>query len=181
MSKIFGGPSRALPGSVQQIAPESRSNFKETLTQKTFMASHRCGTGLDWDRKQKRGILSSTSAHWTSKKGLRGGLNPICNSSRALQYRASATLEAKEPGCGSAKDSSMDEDKPKTILIVDDQEDDQGVLSWLLGRVGVINPIICLRDGHEALRYLNGETPYADLKRFPFPAALFLDLQMPVM
>jgi CheY-like chemotaxis protein len=75
----------------------------------------------------------------------------------------------------------MDEEKQKTILIVDDQEDDQGVLSWLLGRVGVINPIVSLRDGHEVLRYLNGEPPYADAKRFPFPAAMFLDLQMPVM
>jgi CheY-like chemotaxis protein len=69
----------------------------------------------------------------------------------------------------------------KLILIVDDQEDDQGVLAWMLGRLGVINPIFCLRDGHEALRYLNGEGPYADRDRFPSPAAMFLDLQMPIM
>jgi len=69
----------------------------------------------------------------------------------------------------------------KLVLIVDDQTDDQGILSWMLGKVGVINPIFCLRDGHEALRYLNGDSPYDDRERFPFPAVMFLDLQMPVM
>jgi CheY-like chemotaxis protein len=43
------------------------------------------------------------------------------------------------------------------------------------------NPVLCLGDGHEALRYLNGEGPYIDRDRFPLPAAMFLDLQMPIM
>ena len=75
----------------------------------------------------------------------------------------------------------METQLQKLVLIVDDQVDDQGVLSYMLGRVGVTNPIFCLQDGHEALRYLNGDPPYNDRSKFPFPTALFLDLQMPVL
>ncbi|HUR44226.1 MAG TPA: response regulator [Candidatus Saccharimonadales bacterium] len=75
----------------------------------------------------------------------------------------------------------MEKQLHKLVLIVDDQADDQAVLSYMLGRVGVVNPVFCLQDGHETLRYLNGEPPYSDRSRFPFPAALFLDLQMPVL
>ena len=51
----------------------------------------------------------------------------------------------------------------------------------MLGKVGVINPVRRLRDGHELIRYLNGDPPYADRVKYPLPAAIFLDLQMPVM
>src|SRR4051812_26063206 len=71
--------------------------------------------------------------------------------------------------------------KQNLLLIVDDQEDDQSVLAWMLGRLGVINPVRFLSDGHEAVRYLNGDAPYNDRTKFPLPAALFLDLHMPVM
>jgi CheY-like chemotaxis protein len=72
--------------------------------------------------------------------------------------------------------------KPKNLLlIVDDQEEDQAVLAWMLGQVGVVNPVRTLWDGHEAVRYINGDGPYADRAKFPLPAAIFLDLQMPVM
>jgi CheY-like chemotaxis protein len=67
------------------------------------------------------------------------------------------------------------------LLIVDDQEEDQAVLAWMLRKEGVQNPVRFLRDGHEAVRYINGDGDYADRLRFPLPAAVFLDLQMPVM
>jgi CheY-like chemotaxis protein len=66
------------------------------------------------------------------------------------------------------------------ILIVDDQADDQGVLAWGLRRLGVLNPIFCLQDGHEVIRYYNGNSPYGDRVNYPLPAILFLDLQLPV-
>ena len=69
----------------------------------------------------------------------------------------------------------------KMLLIVDDQDDDQSLLAWMLRKVGVENPVHYLRDGHEAVRYLNGDPPYDNRRRFPLPAAMFLDLQMPVM
>jgi CheY-like chemotaxis protein len=67
------------------------------------------------------------------------------------------------------------------IMIVDDQEDDRSVLAWVLGKAGVSNPIEYLTDGHEAVRYLNGDGPYEDRNRYPLPAAIFLDLQMPIV
>jgi two-component system response regulator len=71
--------------------------------------------------------------------------------------------------------------KLKLLLVVDDQQDDQAVLAWTLRHVGVINPVRFLRDGHEAVRYLNGDPPYNNRTEFPLPAAIFLDLQMPIM
>src|SRR3954467_13596858 len=72
--------------------------------------------------------------------------------------------------------------KPQNLLlIVDDQEDDQSVLAWMLRKVGISNPIRWLSDGHEAVRYLNGDPPYNDRSLFPRPVALFLDVHMPVM
>jgi CheY-like chemotaxis protein len=82
---------------------------------------------------------------------------------------------------GDQKQIKMGKNRQKLVLIVDDQEEDQAVLSWMLGKVGVVNPIFCLNDGHEAVRYLNGEPPYDDRGRFPLPAVMFLDLQMPVI
>jgi CheY-like chemotaxis protein len=67
------------------------------------------------------------------------------------------------------------------ILIVDDQEDDRVVLKRMLSRAGVTNPIVCLGDGHEAIGYLKGDGAYHDRRQFPLPAAIFLDLNMPVM
>src|SRR6185436_17237890 len=69
----------------------------------------------------------------------------------------------------------------RLLLVVDDQEDDQALLAWMLRKAGVQNAVRFLRDGHEAVRYLNGDGRYADRRRFPLPAAIFLDLQMPVM
>ena len=67
------------------------------------------------------------------------------------------------------------------LLIVDDQADDQMMLKWMLEKLGVTNPVRSLHDGHEVVRYLNGDGPYADREKFPMPTAMFLDLQMPVM
>src|SRR3954463_9666428 len=67
------------------------------------------------------------------------------------------------------------------LLIVDDQEDDRAILKRMLSRAGVTNRILCLGDGHEAVDYLKGDGAYRDRNRFPLPAAIFLDLQMPMM
>ena len=75
----------------------------------------------------------------------------------------------------------MDKQPQRVILIIDDQEDDRGVLTWQLGKLSIGNRLIQLEDGHEAICYLTGQGRYADLLQFPFPAAMFLDLQMPVV
>lgn len=67
------------------------------------------------------------------------------------------------------------------ILIVDDQESDQALLSRMLTHLGIVNPSLWLMDGHEAIRYLDGDAPYDNRTRYPLPAVLFLDLKLPVV
>lgn len=55
------------------------------------------------------------------------------------------------------------------------------MLARSLQRLGVLNPIHRVMDGHEAVRYLNGDAPYDDRARYPFPAILFLDLNLPMI
>ena len=71
--------------------------------------------------------------------------------------------------------------REKLILIVEDLEDDIGVLEWTLKKAGIVNPVFCLRDGHEALLYLSGAGTYQDRTMYPVPAVLFLDLKLPLL
>jgi CheY-like chemotaxis protein len=75
----------------------------------------------------------------------------------------------------------LDKSADKLILIIDDQESDQEVLARSLRRLGVLNPMHRVGDGHEAMRYLNGNTPYGDRAIYPFPAIIFLDLNLPMV
>jgi CheY-like chemotaxis protein len=80
-----------------------------------------------------------------------------------------------------AEKSSVNKPLESLILIIDDQADDQAVLTYALRRLGIENSIFCLEDGHEAIRYLNGDGPYAERAKFPLPAAIFLDLHLPIL
>ena len=62
---------------------------------------------------------------------------------------------------------------------MDDQPDDQAVLTQALRRIGVRNRLLFLRDGHEAILYFNGDPLYSDRVNYPLPAVLFLDLRLP--
>ncbi|MDB6032482.1 MAG: response regulator receiver protein [Verrucomicrobiales bacterium] len=48
-------------------------------------------------------------------------------------------------------------------------------------RLGVVNPIHKVTDGHEAIRYPNGDALYGDRCVHPFPAVIFLDLKLPMV
>jgi CheY-like chemotaxis protein len=65
--------------------------------------------------------------------------------------------------------------------MADDQESDLHLLVRSLKRLGVLNPVHRVADGHEAIRYLNGDTPYNDRNSYPFPAIMFLDLKLPMI
>ncbi|MDB6022174.1 MAG: putative response regulator, CheY [Pedosphaera sp.] len=67
----------------------------------------------------------------------------------------------------------------KPILLAEDVEDDASVIKRALKLAGVMNPIIVVPDGVEAILYLQGEGSYADRTRFPLPGVLLLDLKMP--
>ncbi|HXF09639.1 MAG TPA: response regulator [Desulfuromonadaceae bacterium] len=68
-----------------------------------------------------------------------------------------------------------------SILLVEDEENDAMLLKMAFKRNNVQNPIQWVRDGSEAVAYLNGEGAYADREKHPFPEVLILDLKMPRM
>ncbi|MDB6018302.1 MAG: response regulator receiver protein [Pedosphaera sp.] len=67
----------------------------------------------------------------------------------------------------------------KTVLIVDDSQDDALLLQRTLREAGILNPVELIHDGAEAIAYLQGRGIYADTRKYPPPYFLFLDLKMP--
>jgi CheY-like chemotaxis protein len=68
----------------------------------------------------------------------------------------------------------------KAILLAEDSRDDELLLKHILNKTGVENPVAVVRDGRQAILYLQGEGEYADAAKYPRPGILFLDLKMPV-
>jgi len=70
---------------------------------------------------------------------------------------------------------------PKTVLLAEDDENDAFLLMYAFKLAEVSNPLIVVRNGQEAIWYLNAEGPYSDREKFPWPCVLLLDLKMPLM
>ena len=69
----------------------------------------------------------------------------------------------------------------RTILLVEDNEDDVFFMEDTLKRAGIKNPMHVARDGQRAVDYLSGVGGYADRSRFPMPCLVLLDLMLPRM
>lgn len=67
----------------------------------------------------------------------------------------------------------------KTVLVADDDENDIRLLRHAFLRAGIDIPMKWVRDGEEAIQYLQGDNSFADRKTFPVPMLLLLDLKMP--
>jgi CheY-like chemotaxis protein len=65
------------------------------------------------------------------------------------------------------------------ILLVDDNPHDVVLIRLAFRKGGIIDPIKLVKDGGEAVRYLNGEGVYADRQIHPLPTLVLLDLKMP--
>jgi CheY-like chemotaxis protein len=66
-----------------------------------------------------------------------------------------------------------------TILLVEDELADATLLMRGFQKIGVLNPIVNLRSGDDALGYLSGTGDYADRVKFPLPVLVLLDLKLP--
>jgi len=74
----------------------------------------------------------------------------------------------------------MTESQPRpVILLVDDNPHDVVLIRLAFRRVGIIDTIQLVKDGAEAMRYINGGGAYADRHQFPIPTLVLLDLKMP--
>jgi CheY-like chemotaxis protein len=62
------------------------------------------------------------------------------------------------------------------ILLAEDRPEDAELLKLAFRQAGITNPLVAVRDGDEAIRYLEGFGEYKDC---PLPVLLLLDLKMP--
>lgn len=69
--------------------------------------------------------------------------------------------------------------KEKTILLVEDNPDDEELTLRALRKANIANTVVVTRDGSEALEFLFGEGPFSDRDTAQMPAVVLLDLKLP--
>lgn len=67
----------------------------------------------------------------------------------------------------------------RTILLVEDDENDVFFFQRAVEKAGVENPLQVVRDGREAVNYLSGKDGYSDRTLHPLPGLIILDLNLP--
>ncbi len=67
----------------------------------------------------------------------------------------------------------------KTILIIEDTEDDVFFLKRALRDSDIHLPLNVVVDGQQAVDYLQGNGIYADREKYPLPFLILLDLKLP--
>jgi len=65
------------------------------------------------------------------------------------------------------------------FLLVDDNEDHVMLLRRAFLKSNVLNPLQVVRNGQEAILYLQGAGRYRNRSEFPLPKIVLLDLKMP--
>jgi CheY-like chemotaxis protein len=64
------------------------------------------------------------------------------------------------------------------ILVVEDREDDVVLLRRAFRSAGVLNPLVWVKSGDEAISYMRGTGDYWNRAEFPLPRMILLDLKM---
>jgi CheY-like chemotaxis protein len=65
------------------------------------------------------------------------------------------------------------------ILLVEDREDDIILIRKAFQEARLLNPLQIVRNGEEAIDYLNGTGRYRNRPEYPLPELILLDLKMP--
>lgn len=73
----------------------------------------------------------------------------------------------------------MKKGKPVNILLVEDNEDHAELTLRALRNNNLINEVYVVKDGEEALDFLYHQGKYADVKEFPPPGLILLDVSLP--
>ena len=66
-----------------------------------------------------------------------------------------------------------------TILLVEDNPDDEALTMRAFQRNNIRNPVVCVRDGQEALDWLFAEGTHASRDAADRPSVVLLDLKLP--
>lgn len=69
----------------------------------------------------------------------------------------------------------------QTILLVDDSANDLILVRTAFNKAGCNIALQEVHDGEQAIAYLQGEGSYCDRIKYPLPAIMLLDLNMPKM
>ena len=69
----------------------------------------------------------------------------------------------------------------KSILLVEDNPSDAALAMRAFDRNKLLNPIVHVEDGQEALDFLFAERKYADRDMEDLPALILLDLKLPLV
>src|SRR6266404_2742778 len=64
------------------------------------------------------------------------------------------------------------------ILIVEDNEMDRVFIRRAFAKARVLNPLVEVHTGEEAVSYLKGEGRYANRDEYPLPDLVLLDLKL---
>ena len=67
----------------------------------------------------------------------------------------------------------------RTILLVEDNPDDEELTIRALRKNGIVNDLVVARDGVQALDYLFGRGEWAERDTSVMPAVVLLDLKLP--
>lgn len=67
----------------------------------------------------------------------------------------------------------------RTMLLVEDNKDDVFLMNRALRRARIVNPVVVVETGQEAMDYLSGAGRFADRGSYPTPVVVFLDLKLP--
>lgn len=67
----------------------------------------------------------------------------------------------------------------KIILLVEDNPDDEELTLMALEKNNILNEVMVVRDGEEALEFLFGNGPGSSISRKVLPAIVLLDLKLP--
>ena len=68
----------------------------------------------------------------------------------------------------------------QTILLVDDSENDLVLMKMAFQKADFKIPLQIVNNGEEAIAYLSGDGRYSNRAKFPLPAVILLDLNMPM-
>ena len=68
---------------------------------------------------------------------------------------------------------------PRTILLVEDNPDDEELTLRALARNNIGNQVVVVRDGQDAVDYLEAAGPYLSRDPNDVPALILLDLKLP--
>jgi CheY-like chemotaxis protein len=67
------------------------------------------------------------------------------------------------------------------VLLAENNPDDIFLVKRAFRKAGLLNDVIVVQNGMEAIAYLEGRKPYEDRENFPLPGLMLLDLKMPFL